>query len=239
MNDPLERHAPTESFRVRATRDVLLVRHGETDWNRQWRLQSTEEVPLNETGREQMRHVGRAVAAALGEAVDASALPSIWSSPVLRAVQSAETLVEAMCAAGVPEPAPLRTHHDLREFEMGRFTGHTIMSLQDDPDWQAYLADPANASFPDGEAVRDIRARAVAAVQHILDHDDADTVIIVSHGGIVRLLVLELLGIPDRNFQRFQIANASISRVRLMPPNGVRVLGINVTPALQPFFRVR
>jgi len=238
MSENESQPGETSCFTVEATRDVVLVRHGETDWNKEWRLQGTRDVPLNDTGREQMRWVGEMVSGGLGtpEERQARSMPSIWSSPVLRARESADIIADTVEATHPRGVGAVREHAGLREFDMGRFTGELIWSLQDDPDWQAYLENPADAVFPGGEAMPDIRRRACDALQNILDQDESDTLIVVSHGGIVRVLAITMLGIPDDHFLRFKIGNASITRVRLMPPNRLRVLSLNMTQRLRGLF---
>ena len=184
-------HDAEVTFTTGSTRDVVLVRHGETEWNREWRLQGDRDVPLNDTGRAQMAWTASRLAKALGDRTHRE-LPSVWTSPVSRAAESAALVRDGIGEQLGRELAPLQVEPDLREFEMGRFTGRRIMELQDDPDWQSYLADPARAVFPGGESMPAIRARACAALQRILDVDPADTLVLVSHGGIIRVLVVAL-----------------------------------------------
>ena len=92
--DPLA-HDAEVTFTTGSTRDVVLVRHGETEWNREWRLQGDRDVPLNDTGRAQMAWTASRLAKALGDRTH-RALPSVWTSPVSRAAESAALVREGI-----------------------------------------------------------------------------------------------------------------------------------------------
>lgn len=221
----------TERVPSRRTRDVLLVRHGETDWNLQWRIQGARDVPLNETGRAQLRWTAAEVRDAYQSGSHTSRI-QIWTSPILRAVQSAEILFDELRQAGL-DPSPTLQHQGLGEFDMGDFVGRTVASLHSEPSWQDYIDHPATAAFPNGESMPEIFERVWTAFLEILAAD-ADLTVIVSHGGPVRVLVCALLGLPREHFHGFKISNASITHVRLLPPSKCRLSALNRTPRLPP-----
>ena len=160
---------------------TALVRHGETDWNRDGRLQGRTDVPLNDTGREQ----ARALAAALADG-DWSA---VTSSPLSRARETAQILAAAL---GLPL---LPAREDLVERDFGAAEGGSREEL--------------TARYPGGErpgmeSWPDVVARgrgAVAAVR--AEHGDAD-VVVVCHGTLIRAAVEGLTGL-----QIARVANAS------------------------------
>jgi broad specificity phosphatase PhoE len=144
--------------------ELLLVRHGETDWNREGRLQGQADPPLNDAGREQ----ARAVARRLGTVE----LDAAYSSDLRRAAETAEVI---LAGRGVP----LETHPGLREIDVGSWTGLTRTEIEE--------------RFPgmhehDGEARNEFLERLLRTVVGIAERHVGGRVLIVSHGGSLRAL---------------------------------------------------
>ena len=154
------------------TRRVAFVRHGETDWNRQRRIQGRTDVPLNETGREQARLLGRELREGQWAAV--------VSSPLTRAVETASLLASA---AGVEllEPAPALT-----ERNYGRAEGLPVDEVHEL--WP-------DGEYPASESVTHMTERGRAAVRELLERSTGDLVI-VSHGALLRATMSVLVGRP-------------------------------------------
>lgn len=164
-------------------------------------------VTLSEEGRRQ--------AAALGARVQAVGVAAVHSSPVRRAVETAE-------AFGLPmsvDPA-------FEEFDFGSWVGKRFDALTDDPAWQAWNAHRASARPPGGETMAEVRARATAGLQRLRVVHDGASVAVVSHGDVVKSLLLGVLGMSDDTHDRIEIAPASISRI-VMWNGGAKVAGMN------------
>lgn len=152
---------------------LALVRHGETDWNRQRRIQGTSDIPLNETGRRQAAATGRALAA---HARTGGAWHGIVASPLGRAMETAEIIAGE---AGLPGPAPLDGIEERRYGEAEGLTGEQIL-----------------ARFPDGTPVpgqetrEHVVLRALAALRALESAESR--IIVVSHGGVISSLVRHL-----------------------------------------------
>lgn len=144
---------------------LLLVRHGQTDWNRDGRFQGVQDIPLNDEGREQMRRL----AAAWTDPADL-----LVSSPLGRARESAELLRPAL--GGLP----LLTDGRLIERDYGLGSGLTLSERQE--------------RFPDGvipgvEAPEAVRARAAVFLAAVEAKHEGRTVVAVSHGGLINALL--------------------------------------------------
>lgn len=151
---------------------LLLARHGETDWNRNGIWQGHADPPLNERGRRQ--------AVALAERLRDVSLDAIYASDLLRALQTAEIVAAAKGLPVVADPG-------LREMDVGSWTGLTREEIaQRFPDWD----------YHDGETREAFQARAVAAAVRIAAAHHGGTVLVVSHGGVVRALQRHALGEP-------------------------------------------
>ena len=220
----------TPSFQLHTDRprELLLVRHGQTEWNVIRRIQSWRPVPLNKIGERQVHETALLLDGLLARSSNPSV--AVWSSPILRAEQSAEIICEVLRVAGSP-----RFHDGLKEFDMGDWTGHLVSSLQKKKTWQSFIKRPGSTTFPNGESMPEIQQRGVEAVREILATETANTVVITSHGGLVRLVVMALLGLSLDEYHRLSIDNASVTRVRFSPDAGPRFLCLNRSPRPRPF----
>lgn len=178
---------------------ILLVRHGQTDWNVQGRWQGYEPVALNQEGWTQ----ARAVAGTLrGRPVGA-----IVSSDLPRAFETATVIGEAL---GL-EPRP---DERWREFNMGIFQGNTrdeIMHKFPD-EWRGFQADYWDFCIPNGESRRVMQERIFSAWQAMLESAAGPEVIVVSHGGSLKMLLLRLF--PDLpGYDAIHLGNTSITTI--------------------------
>lgn len=175
-----------------------LVRHGETDWNRQGRLQGSSDVPLNETGRAQARD------AALE--LRGRNWTTIVSSPLVRAAETADIIAADL---GLTVADHLS---DLRERHYGAAEGMT--------EYDAY--DEFGGWFPGLEPRRDVAERATRALGKVQAEYPDNEVIVVAHGGVIRAMLDVFL----RGYRAPRIVNAGISTVTV-EADRARVRSIN------------
>jgi broad specificity phosphatase PhoE len=199
---------------------LALIRHGESAWIAEGRFQGQADPPLSETGRRQATAVAARMAAP-------SAMPSvpvpdepplaIWHSPLLRAAQTAQVIHESRGG-----DAPLRPLDELMELGQGEWEGRTHAEVL--RRWPRELAawrlDPLGNHAPGGESLPDAMVRVTTARGIILQARDdgagaAPWAIVVAHDGILRLLLLGLLGIGIEHFWSFPLTLASVSVVDL------------------------
>ncbi len=158
---------------------VYVVRHGQTDWNRDGRIQGGTDNPLNATGREQ--------AAAMARTLADVKIDAVYSSSHQRARQTAAVLESR---------APVTALDELRERFFGKFEGANDKDPAIVADWnkRRFTWDDA---MEGGESLESQSRRAEAALKLIRErHKDGGTVVIVGHGGINPLLVSHLIGVP-------------------------------------------
>ena len=149
---------------------LLLVRHGETEWNRVGRWQGHSDTPLNEAGREQ----ARALAAELSD-VDV-----VYSSDLARARETAEILAE-------PLGLGVQVDQRLRERGFGEWEGKTSAEIEAEfsEDHARWLAGAAPGA-KDAEPFSEFAARVHACVAEVLERHPDETVLLVAHGGFLR-----------------------------------------------------
>lgn len=167
---------------------LWLVRHGETEWSRLGRHTGLTDVPLTETGRAQAVTVGRAVAGGTFEAV--------WSSPLLRALETARI-------AGFGDR--VRTTDDLLEWDYGADEGRTTPEIRAErPGWTIWTDGPRG-----GETAAEVETR----VDRVIERARAgrgDT-LCFAHGHLLRVLAARWLGLPAAEGRRLALSTATIS----------------------------
>ncbi|WP_371347323.1 histidine phosphatase family protein [Ancylobacter sp. IITR112] len=167
------------------TRRIFLVRHGETDWNLAGRLQGTNDIPLNDLGREQAAETARVVERLSGGARHLDFV----ASPLSRAAQ---TMAILRAELGL-SPDAFRRDARLREISFGRWEGSTWPELRrrDPVSLAARDADPWNFTPPGGESYAALSTRVLDAIAEL----PGDSVV-VTHGGVVRAMLHAFAGMP-------------------------------------------
>lgn len=188
--------------------DVLLVRHGRTEWNQVGRLQGHEDIPLDD--------VGTAQAAAAAQALAGEGWQQIVSSPLARALATAELIARA-CGLAAPV-----TEAAFVERSYGAASGmydHEVRARWPDRRW------------PDGESRDDVYRRARPALDRLAAAAPDGRVIVVAHGGLIRSLVAGLEGRPDD--ERDGVVNLGASLLRSDGPDGwtVRYYNRSLAPS--------
>jgi probable phosphomutase (TIGR03848 family) len=189
---------------------VLLLRHGRTSSNAGGTLAGRSPgVGLDDTGLEQARQV----------AVRLAELPlaAVVSSPLDRCRQTAEAVVAARGTS--PE---LVLDEWLLECDYGEWTGQSLKQLARTKAWQVVQLHPTAARFPGGETLREVQARAVAAVRdwdsRVTDEHGPDAVwVVVSHGDVIKSVLADALGCHLDQFQRIVVDPCSVSAVSYTP----------------------
>jgi probable phosphoglycerate mutase len=181
----------------------LLVRHGETDWNRDNRFQGHADPPLNERGRAQAGELAERLA---GEGVDA-----VYSSPLRRALETAEILAARL---GLDVTAA----EGLREIDVG--------------EWQGLTRDEVARRYPDafarwlalepgwdhGETYEQLGRRVLAAIRDIAERHPGERVVVVTHGGPLRAVFAETAGVSYAELRRrvWSAPNCSVERFEVL-----------------------
>ena len=177
------------------------VRHGETDWNREGRVQGHSDVPLSERGREQAREL----AATLGE----RPIGAIWSSDLRRALETAEPLARALGLEVRVTPAlrerSFGVHEGLTDEEVAALLGAAAGSFWADPD----------ARSDGGESRRDVYLRVSAFLDELVAAPPADEIALVASGGSIRLGVAHLEREDLATMVWREVANCSVTTVEV------------------------
>ena len=177
--------------------EIILIRHGETEWNSQLRMQGHSNSALSVVGRMQIQ--------ALGEWMKTVSFDHIYSSDTLRAKQTAEAITQY-------SRDTLKFDQRIREKNLGVFEGLTSIEARERyPDiYHLFKTGGANYVIDEGESTQQVLDRALEFIEEIrLRHPD-QRVVIVTHGGIVRVLMKHTLGLSIDGSTCFLIKNTGI-----------------------------
>lgn len=180
---------------------VLLVRHGETDWNLDARIQGHTDIPLNPTGRWQAERVA--------QAVDGDDLQAIYSSDLLRAAQTAQAIARV---AGLP----VKFDRGLRERAFGAFEGRRFVDIEKSHPEEALRwkqRDPVFEPPGGGESLRQFVARVVDTADHLCRRHPGQHIALVAHGGVLDGLYRAATRIDLQAPRSWLLGNASINRL--------------------------
>ena len=181
---------------------MILVRHGQSTWNREHRIQGQLDPPLSDEGRRQ--------AELLGHRLAGRRLTGFYASDLKRAFETAEAI-----GAGIdlnPEPTP-----GLREIYLGEWEGLRIeeIAVRFPDAWARWSEEPDWDLVPGGEGAARFESRVLATMDAILERHAHGDVLVVTHGGVIQVALHRVIGRPSRGLFPFKIQNASISLVEL------------------------
>jgi probable phosphoglycerate mutase len=196
-----------------ATR-IIAVRHGETDWNVDARIQGQLDIGLNDKGRWQAQRAARALAE---ESLDA-----VYSSDLSRAHATAQAIASAQSS----QVLPVHTHTGLRERAFGKFEGQTYTAIAEQWPEEARLwriRDPDFAPVG-GESPVQVLARVARTVDDIASRHLGEQIVLVSHGGVMDMLYRLATQQSVNTPRTWDLGNAAINRL-LWTPEGLTLVG--------------
>jgi probable phosphomutase (TIGR03848 family) len=178
--------------------EFLLIRHAVNDFVKTNRLAGwTPEVHLNEEGHAQ--------AAALGLRLASKRIDVIYSSPLERTVETAQAVIEHH-----PD-LQLQLLEDIGEVKYGDWTGMEIRKLAQRKMWRVIQVFPSRAAFPNGETMRGAQMRIVNALEALAAKHPRETVAVVTHADLIKMVLAHYLGMHLDLFQRIDVSPASLS----------------------------
>ena len=162
---------------------IVLVRHGQTEWNRIERFRGHADVPLNETGLAQAEATGNRLAQEWHPV-------AIYSSPRSRAVKTAEAIAKRF-------DLPVQIHPGLEDIDFGDWQGLTRQEAQQR--WPQQIAlwfnHPERARIPHGDTLKALRQRLMQTVHELSTKHPNQTIILVGHTAVNRIILLGVLGL--------------------------------------------
>ena len=195
---------------MQATR-IVAIRHGETAWNVDTRIQGHLDIALNDTGRWQARQVARALAD--------EPLAAVYTSDLQRAHATAQAIAQASGAPLVAEPG-------LRERSFGELEGRTFAEIEAELPEQARRWRQRDPHFAPtgGETLVQLRERIAATTHRLAAQHTEQLIVLVAHGGVLDMLYRLATGLDLQAPRTWLVTNASINRL-LWTPQGLTLVG--------------
>jgi broad specificity phosphatase PhoE len=177
---------------------IYLIRHGQTEWNKEEIFRGTSDIPLNEMGRME--------AQLASEALRAIPLKAVYSSPLARAKETAAAIADC-------HGLEVRIIEGLQDICFGDWQGvsHKTVQQQYSDLYRRWLEEPHAVTFPGGENLEAVQTRAVKAVREIVSDHPEDTIVMVSHRVINRALICGVAGIELSRFWQLGQDTAAIN----------------------------
>lgn len=191
------------------TTQIWLIRHGETSWNAEQRLQGWRDIPLNETGAKQAQTIQRYLQQ------NPLQFDALLSSDLQRAIQTAEIAFANTGLAVIQDPA-------LRERNYGIYEGHpwrNLLHLPDQPKPEINLRDPELA-IPDGESLLVFKDRVINTFNRIALERPNQRIAIVAHGGVIEMVWRQIQQVALDVPRPYRILNASVNHFSICPAQG-------------------
>ncbi|HEV8643895.1 MAG TPA: histidine phosphatase family protein [Methylomirabilota bacterium] len=183
---------------------VFVVRHGATDWSRERRFAGWRDVPLSDEGRRQCEAVAQALAA--------TAAAAVYASPLERTRGSAEVIAK-------PHRLSVQLADAFREMGFGTWEGLTRpeVAARFPSEWDAWCAPPASFTPPGGEALGAVAERVAGGLEDLKSDHDGETVILVTHAVVARLIVLAAIGLGPERLWSIDASPGGISELEYRP----------------------
>lgn len=180
--------------------ELMLIRHGETIWNKEGRVQGMTDIELNADGVEQAR--------LLALSLKDHSFDAIHSSPLKRALQTAEIINEY-------HQKQIHTHDDLMEMNTGDLEGLSFEELaaRDKDLLKKMITDPASVEMPNGESINQLLERAWRAMEIIISR--GENALVVSHNFIIAAIICRIKNIRLNEFLTACVGNASKTIIKL------------------------
>jgi alpha-ribazole phosphatase len=166
---------------------IILIRHGETDWNKEQIFRGRIDVALNE--------VGLAQAGAVKESLKDVKIDRIYSSPLSRAFETASVLEEN-------RGLEVEIEKGFIDIDFGKWQGLSHEKVKEEYNnlYEIWLTEPHNVVFPGGESLEDVRKRSMKALEKVIENHPEETLAIVSHRVINKVLLCAILGLELSHF---------------------------------------
>jgi broad specificity phosphatase PhoE len=189
--------------------ELILVRHGETLFNKERKVQGIADIELNDTGLRQAHQ--------LALSLKDHEIHQIYSSPLRRAYQTAEAINQF-------HDVPINRRSGLMEMDVGDFEGLSFQELRaNEKDFlQRWIADPAMTKMPNGESIIELQERAWNVIEDIIIQ--AENALVVSHNFTIAAILCKIKGVDLSQFRNFCVETASKTMVQFT--NGVGKIGL-------------
>lgn len=193
---------------------LYFIRHGETDWNVEGRYQGSTDILLSEVGRKQAKLLGKRF-----QNID---IDMVYASPLKRAYATAE-------AVSLGADVPIVKEDDFREINFGEWEGHTTKELEEKfgEAYNTFKKNPMRESMPGEGSFQNAMDRGLKAINNILEKHQGQNIAIVSHGALLRVMMIGLMEFEDSVYFKTWLDNTSISIIDISEKGNKTLVKLN------------
>ncbi|MBA5851610.1 histidine phosphatase family protein [Clostridium sp. cel8] len=199
--------------------ELLLIRHGQTSWNKLGKYQGSSDIELSEEGIIQAKYLKKHLK---------GKFDCIYTSPLKRAIKTAEII------ASNSKKTPIIVN-DLREINFGKWEGLTLKQIYSEykDEYLKWQNDPGNASLPKGEISLEYACkRSKNALMNIVRKNKQKKIVVVAHGGILKAALVGLFNLDPLMYHKFILSNTSVTKILLNDNLDPIIYSINDTSHL-------
>jgi broad specificity phosphatase PhoE len=200
---------------------IVLVRHGQTAWNREVRFRGRADLPLDAFGLEQAEATARYL-------VERWPVDAIYASPMRRAMQTAEAIAEAHRLIVQP-------FDGLLDIDFGEWQGHSPEKVEERYPklLRAWFQAPHTVQIPSGESLDDVRDRVVSGLDQVIERHPGQTVAMIGHTVVNRVLLCAVLGLGNDHFWRLRQETCAVNVFEVERDGTFTIVLLNDTCHLQ------
>lgn len=193
---------------------IFLVRHGETEWNKSMRYQGHRDIHLSDEGRRQAEKIAARLSK---ENIDAA-----YSSDLSRALETAKTISKF-------HNLTVNIVTELKETNFGRWEGLTYKEIDEQfhEVMDGWRTNPLETKIPGGESLGDVAKRCRTGMEKIINENPGKNVLVVAHGGIIRIIAATALGMTLNDYWKIKQDNVSLNIIEFYGQDRAIVCALN------------
>jgi len=200
--------------------NLILIRHGETEWNRIGRCQGVADIALNQNGKKQIKE--------LASSLKAESISAVYSSDLKRALETAREIASH-------HKLTVNVEKDLREMDQGELEGLKFQEIRERYDHvlKEWRESPETLKLPKGESLTELQERALRVFNKILARHSGETVVTVSHNLTITTLLCKFTGVGLKGFRNFNL-QAACKNLIVCREDGIEIEVLNDVSHLSP-----
>lgn len=202
--------------------EIILVRHGQTDWNRDRRVMGARPIPLNTQGKREITQMAQLLSDVEFEI--------IYTSPLMRAFQTSRILSRGRSVKVEKVP-------EIQEIDYGEWVGRTFEDISKEKMFKTYYASPKEAQAPGGEKMTEVIKRGVSFIETLKKKHKDGRVVVVSHADVIKSILIHYMDLDLNDLHKFRVDNGSVSLL-FFDGESTRVLSINCPVTVGKVFEV-
>jgi len=206
---------------IKTMKTIILIRHGECKGNREGYFRGRYDFPLNENGIKQ--------AEALRDALKEFKIDAIYTSPLSRAVKTAEIVADGKI--------PVIPHEGFNNIYLGDWEGRKKEEIKNlyPEEWKIWVSEPEKLRKEGMEPLPEVQRRSFEALRKIVEEEPHETFAVVTHRAVLKPLIAACLGLFENYFWKFRVDTASYSVMEYSPERGFTLVLLNETKHLEDF----